>query len=1238
MLLSVAVLAGLVQPASGAPRAGWSMASAVDVQSGEPRPMPESWWRDWDGTSGQVNLGDPRLRQLVADNAELHEDVEVREAATAALAQGEAGIFEFLATGHENAMARAAARKQEAARQDRAKVEAMAGTGGPYLEAGVSRVLAGSDADRSNFVAYGAEIERSRDEQVVADVRARAALLRSRTEMLAGVGGLEVRTAAQLALSRGDAAIAEFLNGGYLVASKKDADAREAYLREQEERAKAAEQLTDLAKRAARASTARKNLLIAHGNGVRALEWAANGMIAAANEARRAAQILAANEAGGIHPPSAFDEVKREATRQLDAAQRAVTDAQQASATATVEANVLVEVNLPYGAKWAEMARGMAAASEAAAGAAQTARQAIDATAAVDAARNAQEKAERHAEEAAKWRTHAEEHARSAARVAEAARVQAVAAQEAAARTKQARIEAEQAEQAAWREAAKAHEARLRADDEQRKAADQRRIAEQERANAANERAAAERDATTARTKRGEAERQAGLAHDARGRAEEQDRTAQQAADNAVAEDRKATEARGKAFSAEQARQAAEAKAQALAAGAAAAAGTGYEQEAKNAAAQARTEAGQAEQAAREARTAADAATGAAVSARTHATEATRAAARARAAADQATFHAKEADKWAREAESAAAATHALAELSNAKAAEATVFEVKAAEAARAATRLAEQAAEQAFLSLRAAERTKAEADAAAGEAVSAATQAGIAVRAAQGARASAQGVIERANTAVTIALPFTGTDLGADFVQWVAEEARRVGAEQAAAAERQAVAAQEAARLAREAADRAAAEAKPAYEAAAQAAASAGAAARSAADAQKAAADAAADGAAARAAGDRARQADAQAKADAAAARQSANTASNDAAIAGKAATAAEADATAARDAATRAENDAIAARDAASKAETDAAAARKAADHAQEAADRAADAAANAQSSATDAQKAADRAEEQARRDEAERRRQVSGQLEPGEADLTADEVEMLLASDAGGDIQAYRDALPAVNKTIPEFLLEVGAEALNGLLGIDDAKKCFGEGNIESCIWTIINIGNFIVILGKLPVIGKAIVRVVAGVVKYVEASDLGRKVLGRVRSVFSRFRLDCVVQLAEEVVPNGTASTYTTADVGIQAKVCLVKKPVITQHGRDHSFGRHAHEWFGREVTGADMPEWTAMLERGIKSKKIVPWRSGSAETWAMINRIGNDWFVVQIDRVTSELVTAFRPNSGQLSAMLKLLKE
>ncbi len=1098
LLLAVAVLAGLVQPVSSAPAVA---ASAVaDDPGGEPpRPMPGSEWKEWDGKSGVGDLGDPRYRRLVADLAQLDEDVEVREAAAVALNGDSATIMTFLRTGVDEARARATARKQETARQNRAKIEALVGQGGPYFRGEVTRVLAGTDYDRECFLAYGAEIAKMRDEQAAQLDRDRLATLRARVQMLADVGSPEVQKAARAALVAGDAAIAEFLNNGYLVAAKKDAADREAYLKEQEERQKAADQLSELAKRAARASQARKNLLIAHGEGVRALQRAANAMISAGNEARRAAQILAANEAGGHHSPDSFADAKREVARQLGYAGDAATAAQQAAARATVEANVLVEVNLPYGSQWARMAQGMAAAAQAAVSASQTAQHTIDATAATDAARDAQEKAERHAEEAHRWRLHAEEHARSAAQLAEAARLQAIAAQDAAARAHQARLEAEEAERQAWAAAARTHQARLTAEDEQRKAAAARQVAERERATAASERAKAEQEAANARIARGEADRQAGIAHTAMQNAQAKETVANQAADGAQAEERNAAAARDRAYGAEQARQSAEAKAQAMESAAARARGTEHADAANRAAADARTEANIATQAARDARAAADNATGAAVRARGHATEATQAAARARAAANEAQYHAARANQAANEAEALAAATHAFALQANAKAAEATVAEAQAAEHARAAVQLAEQAASEARLALQAADRTRAEADAAAAESVSAATQAGIAVRASQAARASSNAIIEPANTAISVVAPFTGADIDADFVTEVANQAKLVGAEQAKAAADRAAEAELAAQRAREAADRAAGEVKPAYEAAAAAAASAAAAARSAADAQKAAADAAIDGAAARAAGERANQADAQARADAVAARAAANQANSDAAIAGRAADAAERDAAAARDAASRAEADAAAAQDAARRAEADAAAARAAADRAQEAANRATQAAQNAMGSATAAQQAADRAEDQARRDEAERRRQVAGQLDPTIPDLTPDEIEMLTAAGGPELVQQYRDGLAAANKTVVEFLVEIGAEVLNGLLGITDAKRCFGEGNIASCLWTVINIGSFLAVLGKLPAVTTAIARVVGGLAGFLSRSRWGRGVLEEIHGI-------------------------------------------------------------------------------------------------------------------------------------------
>ncbi|MFD8500624.1 nucleic acid/nucleotide deaminase domain-containing protein [Amycolatopsis sp. NPDC059657] len=1046
--------------------------------------------------------GDPRLRNLVADIAELDPEPEVRDAAHAALAGDDAAIMTFLSEGEDVARAAANARKADTARRDKTAVEALTGTGGPIFNAEVTRVLAGTDGDRAEFLAYGKDVAKLRDEQNVRAARELADQLRSRVSMLTSVGGVEVRRAAQVALEAGDAAIAEFLRSGYAAAAKLDAAAREAYIKELDERNKAADALSDLAKKAARASTARRNLLVAHGTAVRALQRVSNALINTATQARQAEQILAANAAGGQHPPSAFDVVKAEAARQVGYAVQAAAEAQQASASATIEANVLVETGLTYGTQWAQMAQGMEAATRAATGAAQTAQHAIDATAAVDAARDAADKAVKHAEQARQWRLHAEEHARAAASVAESARVQAVAAQDAAARAKAARVAAEQAEQQAWAAAARTREQRLIAEREQGKAAAARAIAEQERGKAADARGRADAQAKVAADARGQADAQAAVAAGARARAEEQDRIAGRADVNAHNEEANAAGSRDRAVAAEQAQRVAEAKAQALEAAAAHARGGPYAQQAQDAANQARAEANTATNAAIAARAAANNATAAAALARAAATEATRAAARARAAAADAQAAAARATQAARQAEVEAAATHAFAQQSNVKAAEATVAEAQAAEASQAATRLAEQAASEAQQSLLAANRTKAEADAASAESVSAATQAGIAVKASLAARASSAGIIEPANTAINIVAPFTGSDVNADFVVVVAEQARAVGAEQARAAEQRAAEAGVAAQRAADAAARAAAEVKPAYDAAAAAAASAAAASRSAAEAQAAAAAAAIDGAAARDAGARANQADAQARGDAAAARVAANAANNDAAIAGRNATAAEAEAAAARDAASRAEADAAAARDAASRAEADAAAARAAAASAQQHADNAAKAAENAKESASEGQKAADRAEEAARKAEEEARRKAHEENSQELPDLTPDEVAALSSSEEGRKhLEEYRQAQhdSANGGGVTAFLVEIGAEVILEVIGWRDAQRCFGEGDIESCLWTVLNVASVVSIFLKLPSVTAAVVKIVKNIFKFASKSEKFRSIFMKARKV-------------------------------------------------------------------------------------------------------------------------------------------
>nr|WP_157528537.1 hypothetical protein [Kibdelosporangium sp. MJ126-NF4]CEL19198.1 Hypothetical protein [Kibdelosporangium sp. MJ126-NF4]CTQ95002.1 Hypothetical protein [Kibdelosporangium sp. MJ126-NF4] len=1111
--MTLALFAGLVHPATAAP-----VQASATAEDPPPRPMPPDPYKEWDGKTGVPDTGDPRMRDLVADIAELDEDVEVRDAAKDALAKGTPGIKAFIPGGQNTARQQAKERKELEDKNNRTTIEALRGRSGPYLQAEVERVLAADPLARKQFVIYGKAIAEQRDAATVQSAKDRAAQNRARVQMLVTVGGPEIRRTAKAALDAGDAAIEQYLAKGYLEAAKTDAATREQFIKDEEDRQRAAEALSDLAKRSARANEARKILMVEHGNGIRALQRSANAMILAGNEARKAEQILAANNASGQHPLDAFNGVKAEVARQLSNAKSAASDANIAAGKAKVQADVLVEVQLPYGTQWAQMAYGMAQAAKAATSAVETASHSTDAAAYTDQAKNAQEKAERHAEQAKKWGAHAKAHADAAANLADAARVQMDAAKDAAARTKTARQAAEQARDEAWAGAKRTREQRLEAEKQAGIAAEQRKIAERERANAAQHRQTAEQQAAVAHSMRGEAERQAGIAYNALQGALTAEGAANTALSNAITEDGKASAARDKAYALEREQRAAEAKVAALDAAVAAAKTNDEKNAAQSAANQARGEANTAASAAASARNAANIATGAAAAARGAATEATRAAARARAAAQAAEAAAKNADLAASRAESEAAATHHAAQRANAAATEATHQEARASEAAQSAVSLANQAANEAMQSLMAADRTKAESEAAAQEAVSAATQASLAVQASTAAKASSAATIEPANTAITVVAPFTGQDIDADFVILVAEQAKKVGAEQAAAANTFANQALEAAKAARKAANEAKDEVKPAYEAAAKAAESAADAARSAAEAQKAAAEAAADGAAAREAAASANQADAQAREDARIARQAANQAANDAALAGKSAAAAEKDASAAREAATQAEIDASAAREAATKAEGYAALAKTAADNAQAAADAAAKLAEHAYEQAVDAGKAADRAEEQARQAEIQKRKQEASD-DDGEQQISVEDEEILFMEGGPDSLNEYNNAFSRAKNGVLDYLKANGAEILLDLIGYTDAKKCFTEGDVAACLWTVLNAGSLVVMVAKLPAVTAAIAKVVAGMTKFLEGSAIGRKILAATRKLIKNAKYDCVKKVAAAPLAGG-----------------------------------------------------------------------------------------------------------------------
>ncbi|MFD2457210.1 polymorphic toxin-type HINT domain-containing protein, partial [Amycolatopsis samaneae] len=188
--------------------------------------------------------------------------------------------------------------------------------------------------------------------------------------------------------------------------------------------------------------------------------------------------------------------------------------------------------------------------------------------------------------------------------------------------------------------------------------------------------------------------------------------------------------------------------------------------------------------------------------------------------------------------------------------------------------------------------------------------------------------------------------------------------------------------------------------------------------------------------------------------------------------------------------------------------------------AAEAAADAAAAAKA-------AADKklAEDQQRRATDEQRRQdqvnnPGGIGQPGTG--VDDDHEVLPAGDDdvlrldGGQQQVdeYHGAQRDANKSVIDWVVENGGQVILDIIGYTDAKKCFTEGDIVSCIFTALNaIGPLkaIAVAFKLPKAFAVAVKLVTGFGRFREVTAAARtlfeRVGARLRDVFSRLRNPC-----------------------------------------------------------------------------------------------------------------------------------
>ncbi|WP_101612884.1 ALF repeat-containing protein [Amycolatopsis sp. BJA-103] len=414
LTMIMALLGGLV-PAGAAARPATAPAPAAAVSEDPPVLDDED----------QFN------RELVEDIAKHAPDIEVREAAQAALDTNDpARIIWFLDYGEAEAKAKASERKRVTAAKNRELVQGWARTGGPHVRAGAQAALdSGDDTTIADFVSYGKEIAEKQDQKDAEDSKAEQDRIIARVRDMVAHGGPQVQVEGEAILLTGDyARIREFYLTGYAEANQRDHDFQQVIEKALEDRNKAITELNALARRAEAAADARAEIMRANINAVKVMEDGLFAMQMAVKAAHKADKIFQEDKPGRANGAKGrnqdIDALRAEATEYAARGGRIAGEARGINTQVHNAAARLVETGLTNGLDWAKVTIGISHAVEATAFAAETSQHAIEATLADSRALDADRNAQEHANNAHKYRAEAERQAQRALDLAAAARVQ----------------------------------------------------------------------------------------------------------------------------------------------------------------------------------------------------------------------------------------------------------------------------------------------------------------------------------------------------------------------------------------------------------------------------------------------------------------------------------------------------------------------------------------------------------------------------------------------------------------------------------------------------------------------------------------------------------------------------------------------------------------------------------------------------------------------------------------------
>ncbi|MGW6932418.1 hypothetical protein ACWGE0_20360 [Lentzea sp. NPDC054927] len=379
---------------------------------------------------GEVDEELEFYKQLVGDIRDHAEDVEVRDAAAAALAIGtKEKLLWFLDHGQAEAQARADQRKTVERAENRKKVEEWARTGGPNVKSGAQAALNSGDRAIADFVAFGYEIALKQDKQQAEDDKAEQDRIIARVRDMVAHGGPQVKVEGDAVLLLNDyAKIREFYLTGYHEAHKRDADFQLVIEKALADRNKALTELDQFARRSEASAKARAEIMRANIGAVKAMEDSIFAMQMAVKAAHKADKIFQEDKPGRANGQKGRDQeldaLRAEAAEYAARADRVALEADRINAGVHQVAARLVESGQTNGLDWAKVTIGITHAVEAAALAAETSQHAAEATLADSRALDADRNAQEHANNARKYLEETKRQRDKALELAAAARTQ----------------------------------------------------------------------------------------------------------------------------------------------------------------------------------------------------------------------------------------------------------------------------------------------------------------------------------------------------------------------------------------------------------------------------------------------------------------------------------------------------------------------------------------------------------------------------------------------------------------------------------------------------------------------------------------------------------------------------------------------------------------------------------------------------------------------------------------------